>query len=177
MGKLAGSGISILWLLMSLSIHAWATEMTLILDTGKTVPVPGKMMPVNLARFQARSQQQPVVDPPVRADYAGLFPLHTPQLVLGAVVPRAQDLPSVLKPLYIVGCDKTSLQGLKSREQYLLGAQAVGFVIECRSLNLFRRMRALFPRLVLTPVHGQQMVNVYGLSHYPVVITPQGITQ
>ncbi len=165
-------------LVMIISIsQVSVADLTVMIDTGKTLPVPSNMMPVNPDAFIEQFKQQQTRDKAIVADYSALFPVATPELTLGAVASRRAELPQVTVPLFLIGCDRTSVGWLKSREEFLVRFNSTGFVIECESLGLFRQLSALFPDLTLVPVHGQQLAEAFQLSNYPVVVTNQGVTQ
>lgn len=166
----------LVWLLGLMQI-AVASEPDVILDTGRTIPVPSHMMPLDAEAVMREVQSQRQRDKKIRFDYAYLFPLSPTSMTLGVVQTERREMPQVLNPLFIVGCDQTSFNWLRDRKLQLLKAKAEGFVIECQSMPMFRHLVALFPELTLTPTPEEQLAKAFGLIHYPVVITSQGIAQ
>ena len=148
-----------------------------VMDTGRTLPVPAHLMPVNPEAFQAAYARAKRKDHASIEHYAGRFPLTTESMVLGRQAAQRRDFPGMLRPMFLLGCDQTSVSWLRSREAALVERNSVGFVIQCRSLRLYRHLQFLFPALELTPVVGDQMAEAFQLTHYPVIVTREGITQ
>ncbi len=169
----------VLLALIVAAMAAKAGALDVIADTGKTIPVPDNLYLIDHKKAAAMARQIRVQDQRIVADYAQLFPLTTPELTLGHLIARKHDkkLPMVLRPLFLVGCDRTSAQWLNTRKDWLMKHRATGMVVECPSLSLYRHMAASFQGLTLMPASGSSLASVYQLKHYPAIITTEGVLQ
>lgn len=121
------------------------------------------------ARDQAQSQG------PIRE--ADLLPVESDRLSPGKITNRKLDMPDGTTPFFIIGADKLSARWLKQRGQRLHEIHAVGLVVNVQSADQLKQLRTAGNGLVMRPVAGDDIAKRLHLSHYPVLVTPEGVQQ
>lgn len=109
--------------------------------------------------------------------YSKLLPIHTEGMRPGVVHSREVNLPSVLRPVFIIGADEKSISWLTVHKEELLAAQAIGLLVEVQTLDQLKRIGLLASGLQLAPSSGQYIADTLGVDTYPVLITNIGIEQ
>ena len=152
---------------------AVAAEPIVIYDTGFTRPLPNPGI-----RFQ---QTPPTPQSPSAYELALLFPVRTPSMRPGSAVPardaalleRLRRLPG---PLFLIGSDDLSLRWLSERQQQLIELGAIGFLVDAETLADYQAVLSIAgAELVIVPSSAEQLAEVLGLRHYPVLLTREGI--
>ncbi|KEZ76697.1 integrating conjugative element protein [Salinisphaera hydrothermalis] len=108
---------------------------------------------------------------------ADMLPVASDRLTPGHVEPRKLSMPASMTPFFIIGAGPLSLRWLKQRGQRLHQLHAVGLVVNVQSVDQLQQLRAAGNGLVMRPVAGDDIAARLHLSHYPVLVTPQGIQQ
>jgi integrating conjugative element protein (TIGR03765 family) len=103
------------------------------------------------------------------------FPMES-SMVLGPVEPRKHNQ-SVLMPFFIMGADQPSIEWLLANAGVLQEMSATGMVTNIDSWKTLQRIRELVPGLTLESIPLDSMIPLFGLTHYPVLITQEEITQ
>ncbi len=110
-----------------------------------------------------------------------LFPVRTPGLSPGNVASR--PLPASLRqvpppiPFFIVGTDALSTHWLITWRARLRELGASGLVVEAPDRAAFDNLVQVSGGLPLAPASGTAIARVLGLTHYPVLISREGIEQ
>jgi len=106
---------------------------------------------------------------------ADFLPVHTPSMQPGPVRAR-RERTGVTRPLFLLGADQRSRTWLAANRERLQNVQAVGLVVEVADRAAFETLTALAGELSLVPVPGAVLAAHFSLRHYPVLITPAGIS-
>ena len=150
--------------------------------------------PVSAAEFSAAASTEypvPVFHTPVfntTADNAQMqqyadnglanyLPFQTPGLTPGVVKPTAMYFPSVTTPVFLLGCDARSENWLLQHRTQLTQMHALGLIVQCDSQQDIERLQQLGQGITLVPTPAKPFVTRYGLTHYPVLITQEGLLQ
>lgn len=112
-----------------------------------------------------------------QAGIANYLPIVTPELTPGTVTPKAMNNAQLLQPLFLIGSDDQSKQWLSQNNAQLLQLHAIGLLVQANTTADIQTMQALGKGLMIIPAPAKALIEQYGLSHYPVLITKEGITQ
>ena len=110
------------------------------------------------------------------ADIKHRLPIRSPGLTVGAVVPRAIKRPFTA-PLFLIGADARSERWLIQHRARLAQLGAVGMLVEVPDEAALDRLTELARGLILLPASGSDLAKSLELTHYPVLITQEGIEQ
>lgn len=105
------------------------------------------------------------------------LPVESERLSPGHVEARQLELPAGMTPFFLVGDDPLSHKWLEARRDWLVEHHAVGLVVDVADAAGLERLRQQAQGLELRPTSGDDIANRLGLEHYPVAITPQGLSQ
>ncbi len=108
--------------------------------------------------------------------FSALFPIITPSLSPGDVALSRMPL-AITSPICIVGDDARSMRWLRARSTRLLKVDAVCFAVNVKNERRWRVLLEAAAGVPLSPVPGDTFATQFGLTHYPVVITTQGMGQ
>lgn len=117
--------------------------------------------------------------PPIRItaySEADMLPVKSEKLTPGSVAARVLSAPG-LQPLFLIGDDASSREWLAQRGNVLRELQAVGLVVNVVSPAALDDLRQLAGGLQIAPTSGDQLAELLGLEHYPVLITATGLEQ
>lgn len=103
------------------------------------------------------------------------FPMES-SLEVGVVETRGHHQ-SVLMPFFIMGADQASIEWLLANASVLQAMKATGMVTNIDSWKTLQRIRELVPDLMLESIPLDTVIPLFGLTHYPVLITREEITQ
>lgn len=107
---------------------------------------------------------------------ADMLPIVSHKLTPGKVIPISLDLTG-MSPIFIIGSDDLSRQWLSQHYDRLLSQQAVGLVVNVKTLDELNQLRNLAPNLSLLPTPADDLSERLKLSHYPALITETGVYQ
>jgi integrating conjugative element protein (TIGR03765 family) len=151
-------------------------ELTVIYDSGNTRPIA----PYLEAFGPADEMQQPGPPPAApqlgAADAQSLLPIKSPGLTPGPVQARQHDKP-FSRPFFLIGSDSRSRQWLRDHGERLREIGAVGMLVQAETLEDLRSIAQLADGNAITPASASDIAKALGISHYPVLITSQGIEQ
>jgi integrating conjugative element protein (TIGR03765 family) len=97
-------------------------------------------------------------------------------LTPGRVERRALDL-NFARPFFLIGADSLSRRWLKARRAELRRVGAVGMLVQAETVDDLRLVAELADGLPILPAPASDIAAALGLSHYPVLISNQGIEQ
>jgi len=169
---LRGGGLLIGMLLMP--VLAWA-EVTVIFDSGHTRSLAPYLEIIEPSERVNNSQ-------PTRshtlgaADIQTLLPIRSPGLSPGSVQSRAHNRPFA-RPFFLIGSDPWSRQWLVKHRERLEAIGAVGMLVQADSLEDLQATANLSGGLPIMPASAADIAAALGISHYPVLVTSQGIEQ
>ena len=159
-------------------IPAWP-EVTVIYDSGDTRPLAPYLEIID--RTETATNPPSVTGAPNRprlgaADVQVLLPIRSPGLNPGPVQARSHDRP-FSRPFFLIGSDDRSRQWLVQYRDRLKQIGAVGMLVQAETLEDLRAIARLAGGLPILPASAADIGAALGISHYPVLITPQGIEQ
>ena len=150
-------------------------ELSLLYDNGQT-----RSLAPCLETFQPNKPPTRTLvsaRPPLgAAEIEQLLPIRSPNLKPGPVQPRAIKRPFT-RPFFLTGADSFSRQWLSAHRDRLLEIAAVGMLVQAETVQDLRAVAALANGLPILPASASDIAEALDLSHYPVLITPQGIEQ
>jgi integrating conjugative element protein (TIGR03765 family) len=152
-----------------------AAEPTVIYDNGDTRP----LAPL-LEVFGPNGPQGPSADtsrPDLgAANVERLLPIRSTGLTPGQVEPQSFDQ-RFARPFFLIGADPVSREWLVTNRDELLRMGAVGMLVQAETIDDLRVMAELANGLPILPAPATDIAAVLGLSHYPVLISAEGIAQ
>ena len=168
-------------------------ELAVIYDSGQTRPLEpllspllAEVRPLDETTHDDGSIRPDPVPAPIsdKAMLARLLPVHSPGLQVGALTTaerspevRARLVQGNPRPFFMVGSDEGSLRWLAANAKTLRDLGALGLLVQAESRADIRRVIEAAQGLSITPGSGSDLARVLGISHYPVLITKDGITQ
>jgi len=81
----------------------------------------------------------------------------------------------IAQPFFIVGCDEISLAWVETHRARLLELKAFGLVVDAPDVRTYERLEQAAEGLVVRPVVGDLLAEHLGITHYPALITADGI--
>jgi integrating conjugative element protein (TIGR03765 family) len=166
--------------------HAWflgvlllpalvAAELTVIHDSGDTRPLaPLLEVLAELEPIHPRAQSpRPDLG---AAEVQRLLPIRSPGLTVGKVVPRSVER-RFARPFFLVGSDRVSREWLAKNRAELVRIGAVGMLVQAETVDDLRIIAELANGLPILPAPATDIAAALGLSHYPVLISAEGIAQ
>jgi integrating conjugative element protein (TIGR03765 family) len=79
------------------------------------------------------------------------------------------------RPFFLIGSDTRSRQWLQDHRDRLKALEAVGMLVQADTLEDLRAIADLAQGLPILPASASDIAKALGITHYPVVITAQGI--
>jgi len=153
---------------------AWP-GITVIFDSGDTrslAPYLEILEPSDRA-----TNSQPARSPKLgAADIQALLPIRSPGLSPGPVQARTHTRPFA-RPFFLIGSDPRSRQWLINHRERLRAIGAVGMLVQAETINDLQAIARLAGGLPITPASGADIAAALGVSHYPVLVSSQGIEQ
>lgn len=154
------------------------TGLTVLYDSGATRPL-APLLEVLTDVTPAMPPAPPAPEPaPTRtlgaADLGARLPIRSPGFSPGPVAPRAEPRPFA-RPFFLIGADPRSRAWLAQRRERLLALGAVGMLVEAETVEDVEAIAALAGGLPILPAPASDIAAALGLTHYPVLITPEGI--
>ncbi|EIX6717523.1 integrating conjugative element protein [Salmonella enterica subsp. enterica] len=105
-----------------------------------------------------------------------MLPVSTPEMTPGRVENRRSELTG-MAPVFLVGDDALSRRWLEQRRGDLQRLHATGLVVNVTDGTALRDLQTLAPGLTLLPTSASDIARRLGLTHYPVLITADGLSQ
>ena len=160
--------------MLLMPVLAWA-EVTVIFDSGHTRSLAPYLEIIEPSESVNNSE-------PTRSNTLGaadiqmLLPIRSHGLSPGPVQSRAHNRPFA-RPFFLIGSDPRSRQWLVNHRERLKAIGAVGMLVQVDSLEDLQATASLSGGLPIMPASAADITNVLGISHYPVLVTSQGIEQ
>jgi integrating conjugative element protein (TIGR03765 family) len=149
--------------------------LTVIYDNGHTRPIAPFL--------EVFETDEPFEDNPDRAtfplgaaDLKAWLPIRSPGLTPGPVAARAHGRP-FSRPFFLIGSDGRSRQWLKVHRDRLKEIGAVGMLVQAATEADLHVIATLADGLAILPASASDIAQALGISHYPVLISRQGIEQ
>jgi integrating conjugative element protein (TIGR03765 family) len=105
------------------------------------------------------------------------YKIKSKGLSLGEVQTKEVDNPDIVKPIALVGCDKYSVKWLHLREEKLKELKPVYYIINCDSKTDYKEFINATGLTKAMAIDGSGFNKVYGVIHYPVLLTKKYISQ
>ncbi|MGH8491072.1 MAG: PFL_4695 family integrating conjugative element protein [Gammaproteobacteria bacterium] len=102
------------------------------------------------------------------------LPIRSPSLTPGPVEAR-QEPTRLMQPLFLVGADPESLRWLDANRERLKQLNAVGMLVQAETEAELKAVTEAAHGLPLIPASGEAFAQPLGLTHYPVLITREGV--
>jgi len=157
-------------------VPAWS-EVTVIYDSGSTRPLAPYLEIID--------RTESATNPPTgarnrpglgAADVQALLPIRSPGLSPGPVQARAHNKP-FSRPFFLIGSDDRSRQWLVQYRDRLKEIGAVGMLVQAETLEDLQAIARFAGGLPILPASVADIAAALDISHYPVLITPQGVEQ
>ncbi len=167
--------------LVGIALHCWLTApvlaagLTVIVDSGNTQPLAPFLEVFDGGPDADVGEVQQERSLGV-GDLQNLLPIHSAALSPGTVQRRAAERP-FSGPMFLLGADPRSERWLLRHRARLKRLGAVGLLVEVPDVATLRRLATLAAGLTLLPASGDDLAARLGLTHYPVLITQDGIEQ
>ena len=165
-----------------------AAELTVIYDSGQTRPIAPYLQSIQVLepKTPKRSTDNLIknIGQLGPAQISNLLPIHSPELTPGVVSvgTATQKALSRLalgnaRPFFLVGSDALSQRWLGSRKTELLRLRAFGMLFQAETEADVRRIAELGQGLSITLGSATDIAKALGITHYPVLISSQGLEQ
>ena len=165
------------WVIVGLFLPILArAELTVIYDNGQTKPI-APFLEV-FGKNKEKPKQSPIPSKPLlgAADPQAWLPIQSPGLTPGQVQSRKHNKPFT-RPFFMIGLDSWSRQWLLTHRDRLKEIGAVGLLVQADTLADLHAIAELADGLSILPASGADIAQALGISHYPVLISAQGIEQ
>jgi len=116
----------------------------------------------------------PLVSP---ADESQMLPVVSKTLTPGKVQAKTLSASGLARPVFLVGSDPLSLAWLAQRGDILRELEAVGLAVEVPDTKALAAIRKAAQGLTVLPVSGDDIGQVLGITHYPLLLTSTGLEQ
>jgi integrating conjugative element protein (TIGR03765 family) len=151
--------------------------LTMIYDSGESYPLAPFLEVFDEDPVQEDGPQASPVPPSLgAADPERILPIRSPGLTPGRVEPRDIKRPFV-RPFFLIGSDGISREWFATHRDRLAEIGAVGMLVEAETLDDLHAIAAIADGLPILPASASDIAEALGLSHYPVLITKDGIEQ
>ncbi len=153
-----------------------SAALTVIHDNGNTRPLAPYLESIQAPVSPPRKRTAPAVPPLGAADPEQWLPIRSPGLTPGRVERRAVHRPFA-RPFFLIGSDAFSRQWLVTHRDRLAEIGAVGMLVQAETVDDLRAIAALAKGLPILPASASDIAEALALSHYPVLITRDGLEQ
>jgi len=151
--------------------------LTVIYDSGETYPLAPFLEVFDEEQVEEDGPQASPVQPSLgAADPGWILPIRSPGLTPGKVEPRDIKRPFA-RPFFLIGADGFSREWFATHRDRLVEIGAVGMLVEAETLDDLRAIATIADGLPILPASASDIAEALGLSHYPVLITKDGIEQ
>lgn len=105
------------------------------------------------------------------------FPLDSELWELGTFNSKEIHFPEMRSPVFIVGCDEISLSWVLQRRALIEEKRAIGFVVDCPSMNEFKLFKSSIYPIIVQAVKMDKLVGHIKHSLYPAYLHSRAIEQ
>lgn len=141
--------------------------LTVIYDSGDTLPIE-KYLPKGSEEKGGNSNK-------LALPFS--LPITTPSMQPGRVSVTPTKFRYLQQPLFLVGADAMSKSWLIKKRDVLKKIGAVGLLIQAKSVDDIHAMQEIADGLRLVPASAEGLARELGLTHYPVLLSKEGIEQ
>ena len=169
-----------IWLSILMAPSLTSAELTVIYDSGQTQSLAPFLEVFDEGDSQDKGPQISPSPPETQALGAAnlerLLPIHSPGLTPGRVEPGTMQQPFA-RPFFLIGSDPFSREWLATYRDRLVEIGAVGMLVEAETLDDLQAIAEIAKGLPILPASANDIAEALDLSHYPVLITKDGIEQ
>ena len=148
--------------------------LTVIYDSGNTQPLAPFLEVIE--DIEHPQQPIPLGNQLGAADINTLLPIKSPGLSPGPIQPQVVKRPFT-RPFFLIGSDPLSRQWLSQHRERLLEIGAVGMLVQAETAADLEAIAQLGQGLQIMPASGSDIAQALGISHYPVLVSKEGIEQ
>ncbi len=152
-----------------------SAALTVIYDNGNTRPLAPYLESIQ-APVSPEAPTLSEVPPLGAADPEQWLPIRSPGLTPGRVEKRAVHRPFA-RPFFLIGSGSLSRRWLSTHRDRLAEIGAVGMLVQAETVDDLRAIAALANGLPILPASASDIAEALDLSHYPVLITKDGLEQ
>lgn len=177
-------GLAIAITALSANVHAadekhleTIREPIVLHDTGQTKP----LSPF-LARVKTKIEYPAGVSKKI-PDHGFRLPIITDSMSVGKVEPKPlakinENMPrNAMRPMFLFGADRQSLEWVIANREYFKELRAVGMLIQASTSSEVTRAKQAVGDIPLFGGSANDIAEALKLSHYPILITPAGVSQ
>lgn len=170
-----GRGLILTALCVIIVARAFANPLTVIYDSGDTQPLAPYLAVFGESPESegANASASPSLG---AAELRQLLPITSPRLTPGPVARQTIARPFTA-PMFLIGSDPLSARWLLQHHARLAKLGAVGLIVEVPDEAALQRIVELAAGLTVLPASGSDLAETLNLTHYPVLITQDGIEQ
>ena len=154
--------------------------LTVIYDSGETHPLAPFLEAFDERLDQGKSPQTSPISPSLpalgAADPERFLPIRSPRLTPGRVERRDIKRPFA-RPFFLIGSDGFSREWFETHRDRLAEIGAIGMLVEAETVDDLRAIAAIADGLPILPASADDIAEAADLSHYPVLITRDGLEQ
>ncbi len=154
---------------------AWGA-LTVIFDNGNTRPLAPYLEGIQAPVSLPQTLRTPDVSQLSAADPEQWLPIRSPGLTPGRVQKRAVHRPFA-RPFFLIGSEAFSRHWLATHRDRLAEIGAVGMLVQAETVDDLRAIAELVNGLPVLPASASDIAEALGLSHYPVLISRDGLEQ
>lgn len=172
--RVGATGVILIGMLVVPSLTFGA--LTVIYDSGDTRPLAPYLEVFDAEETRPASSVSKKTPELGAANLERLLPIQSPGLTPGPVARQTLRRPFA-RPFFLIGSDPLSREWLVTHRERLAEIGAVGMLVEAANLDDLRVTAALANGLPILPASASDIAEALDLSHYPVLITRDGIEQ
>ena len=105
------------------------------------------------------------------------FPIESKLWTLATFESKEIQFPEMRSPIFLVGCEETSLNWVTARKALLENQRSLGFVINCPSFEDYEAFKEAIQPIVVQAANLDQLVEVLHHNKYPAYIHSKAIEQ
>lgn len=146
---------------------------TTIYDNGNTVDISNYL---RILKERTTSEIAPLPGVTKSRD-PSFFPLKTDGLSPARVDSYEAYFPGLPNPLCVIGSDENSRHWLEANAEALAKSNAFCWIVQAESMKDVQALRSISISIKMLPSNGRDLIEYYGISHYPVLITQRAVYQ
>ncbi|MET1256941.1 PFL_4695 family integrating conjugative element protein [Aliikangiella maris] len=156
----------IFFLLLITSFVTQAQKLTVLYDTGKAT----------LYNKNSDSDIRLERPDPIKV-LESQFPIRSKLWSVEYFKSKKVNFPNMRSPIFLIGCDDTSLAWIQHRKEFIAENRILGFVINCKSYEDYNELKAAIYPIVVQPANLDKLATHLNHSKYPAYIHKEAIEQ
>lgn len=143
-----------------------SAKLQLLYDTGNS----------NLIKYQKDPKIKLERPDPIKF-LASQFPVVSKKWKLGEFESKRIHFKEMKSPIFVIGCDDTSLRWVEHRRKLIENKRVLGFVINCNSFDDYNSLKAAIYPIVVQPINFDSLADYLKHDQYPAYIHQTAIEQ